>query len=392
MTAVTEFGFLRTRLDERLAQLQEDYRAIYGEDIQIDPDDLDGEFLGILSERFSDLDQLAEDIYNSFNPQTVTGVAQSRLVQLNGIRRIAGSYSTADVVLGGTVGTPIPVNSLVKSVIDGTTWRTVASVTIPMSGTVAATLQRTEKDGTTAAPNTLTKIDTPIYGWQTVTNPNPATPGRLEEKDEALRVRRRASTNTPGQSVVDAIYGAIANLTGVRLAEVYENDTDFDDANGQPPHSIYAIVEGGIVADIAQQIWVKKTAGTTTVGSLAVTVIDVQGKEHIIYLDRPLYSDVYIEVTVTKFASYPADGAEQIKAALVAWGLEGSTGDDSNGLDIGEDLVQSRLYTPVNTVRGHAINSIKIGLTPGPTSEADIAVPFNGLVRIDASRITVVEL
>jgi uncharacterized phage protein gp47/JayE len=392
MTSVTSLGFLRTRLDERLATLVADYKAIYGDDIMVEPDDLDGEFLGILAERFSDLDQLAEDVYNSFNPQLATGVALSRLVELNKIKRISGDYSTADVVLGGTVNTVIPAESLVKSTVDGTSWRLTADVTISASGTVTATVQRTEQDATAASAGTLTKIDTPIYGWQTVTNPNIAVPGRLEETDEQLRTRRKGSTNTPAQSILDSVYGAIANLSGVRLARVYENYTDAVDSNGQAAHSIYAVVEGGIIQDIGQTIWIKKTAGTSTIGSTPVTVTDTQGGSHVINFDRPSYSDVYITVTLTKFAGYPTDGAAQIKAALVDWALNGPTGDGSDGLAIGEDVIQSRLYDPANVANNYAINSITLGLTASPVGTSNIVVPFNGLARFDAARIVVVEL
>ena len=88
MTQLTAQGFTRTRLDERLSQLQDAMRAIFGPNINLDPDTMDGQTLGIFAESTSNLDQLAEDVYHSFNPQSATGVALSRLVQLNGIRRI----------------------------------------------------------------------------------------------------------------------------------------------------------------------------------------------------------------------------------------------------------------------------------------------------------------
>lgn len=383
MTAVSSLGFLRTRLDERLAQLETEYKAIYGDDIQVSAADLDGEWLGVLSERISDLDQLAEDVYNSFNPQTTTGVSQSRLVQLNGIRRLKGAYSTVDQLqLGGTVGTFIAAGNQVKSEIDGTVWRTLADVTIPMSGVILVGAQRTVYDKTGAAINTLTKIDTPVYGWQTATNLDVAIPGRFEETDEELRLRRSESTSTPAQAILDAVYGAIKALPGVRLARVYENYEDTVDANGQAPHSFYAVVEGGLPQDIGQSLWVHKTGGTTTVGVIGITVVDIQGGFHVVYFSRPTYKDLYITVHVTKLPGYPSDGADQIKAALVAYG---------ETLQIDQDVLDTRLYTPVNTVPNHYITSLTLGLAPSPVGTGNITVPFDGLARIDASRIVVVE-
>lgn len=383
MTQVTSLGFLRTRLDERLDQLKEAYRNIYGQDISIEPDDMDGQFLGILSERLSDLDQLAEDIYNSFNPQLATGVSQSRLVQLNGIRRIAGTYSTADATLNGTPGATVPSGSLVKSTVDNTSWATTADALFDGNGLASVTLKCTSLAAIAASAGTLTKIDTPIYGWFSVTNPNIAIMGRAEETDEELRIRRRGSTNTPAQCIVDAVYGGLTNLSGVRLARVYENATDTADANGQAAHSIYCVVEGGIAADIASLIWKKKTAGTTTIGALPTTINDSQGIPHVVKFSRPTYSDIYITVNVTKRARYPTDGAARIKAALVAYGLT---------LGIGEPSLDSRLYTPVNTIPNHYITSIFQGLSASPSSAGNITPTYDGLVRIDASRIVVNEI
>lgn len=382
MTQVTSLGFLRTRLDERLDQLKEAYRNIYGQDISIEPDDMDGQFLGILSERLSDLDQLAEDIYNSFNPQLATGVSQSRLVQLNGIRRIAGTYSTADATLNGTPGVTVPAGSLVKSAVDNTSWATTADAVFDGNGLATVTLKCVTLAAIAASAATLTKIDTPIYGWFSVTNANAATVGRAEETDEELRIRRKGSTNTPAQCILDAVYGAITNLSGVRVARVYENYSDAVDGNGQAPHSIYAVVEGGTAADIAAVIWKKKTAGTTTIGTTSTVVNDSQGLPHTVKFSRPVYSDIYITVNVTKRTGYPTDGAARIKAALVAYGLT---------LGIGELSLTSRLYTPVNTVPNHFITAIYQGLAPAPGSAANITPTFDGLIRIDASRIVVNE-
>lgn len=382
MTQVTALGFLRTRLDERLEQLKADYRAIYGEDIQIEADDIDGEFLGLLAQAINDVDSLAEVVYNSFNPQSATGLALARLVQLNGIKKIPGVFSYVDLTVTGQQGTFIPAESIAKDAVTGTKWFTETDVTLDATGLAVVSARAENRGAVDAVAGDITKMDTPIFGWQTVTNTNPAIAGRDEETDEELRVRRTKSTNTPAQCILDAVYGAIANLPGVRLVRVYENFEDVVDANGQAPHSIYCIVEGGIVADIAQIIWLKKTAGTTTVGDLPTIVQDSQGLDHVVNLSRPDYTDVYITVHLTMHPGYPTDGADQIKQALVDYGLT---------LEIGTDIEQPRLYTPVNLVKNHKITSLFIGIAPAPAGTADIVVPFDGLARIDASRIVVVE-
>lgn len=383
MTTVSASGFLRTRLDERLAQLKADYQSIFGSDIQVEPDDIDGQLLGIFAERLSDLDQLAEDTYNSLNPNTASGVALSRLVQFNGIRRQAGSYSSADLSLTGTPGVLVPAGSLVKSTVDNSTWTTSTDVTFDGNGLATVTAKCTVMAATYASAGTLTKIDTPLFGWFTATNNSAATVGEAEETDEELRIRRKFATNTPAQCITDAVYGALTNLLGVRVARVYENYSDSVDANGQAPHSIYCVVEGGTLADIAAVIWKKKTAGTTMIGTTSQTVVDSQGFNQTVKFSRPTYVNAYIVVNVTKRTGYPTDGAARIKTALTNYGLT---------LNIGEALLNGRLYTPVNTIPNHNITSIYLGTAANPTTESNIVASFDQLINIDPSRIVVNEV
>ncbi len=381
MTQLTSQGFTRTRLDERLTALQEAMRAIFGPTLNLDPDTMDGQALGVFAESQSNLDQLAEDVYHSFNPQSATGVALSRLVQLNGIRRIEGTHSTVTLRCVGSQGTVIPAGSLVKSTATNATFETTEEATITASGEIDIAARSAVKGAVLAPAGTLTKIDTPIFGWQTVTNLLDAAPGRNEETDEQLRLRRRASTSTAGQSIVDAMYGALTNIPEVRQAKVYENDQDVVNANGLPPHSIYCIVEGGADADILDTIWLKKTAGTTTHGTTAGQVTDSMGNPHTLNFSRPTDVNVWVTVNLHTRPGWPTDGAQRITNALTAWAVANQS--------IGEEVIHSRLFDPANTVPGHSIDSLYIGTAAAPTGTANIAVPFDGLSRFDSTRIVV---
>jgi uncharacterized phage protein gp47/JayE len=382
MTQVTAQGFERTRLDERVQQLFAAYRLIYGEDISLDPDDLDGEFLSLIAEAVSNVDQLAEDVYNAFNPNNAIGVALSLLVQLNSIRRIAGAYSTADLTVGGSDTTFIPAGSLVRSTYDNSQWVTTGDVTIGSSGNALVSCRALTFGARFAPANTITKIDTPIFGWQSVTNLASATPGRAEESDEELRQRRKQSTATASQGIVDGIYGTILNIPNVRLAKVYENETDDVDANGQAPHSLNAVVEGGDIGEIAMALYIKRSAGVTMLGAVEQDVVDSQGHIQTMRFDRPTDLNAYITVNVTKLPGYPVDGATKIKDALAAYGLT---------LDIGQSLLNSRLYNPVNTVPNQYVTSILVGTAPAPSTEANINPSFKQLVNIDPANIVVNE-
>ena len=382
MTTLTAQGFVRSRLDERLAQLETAVRAIFGEDINLDPDTIDGQTLGIFAEAWSNLDQLAEDTYHSFNPQSATGVALKRLVQLNGIRGLAGAYSTVPLRCTGQQGTVITAGSLVKSTATNATFKTLVDVTIPASGQIDVASQASEMGALLAPAGTLTKIDTPIYGWQTATNLVDASPGRAEEQDEKLRIRRKASTSAPGQAMSDAMYGALANIASVKQVEVYENEEDtVQPVTGLPPHSMYCVVDGGADADILQTIWVKKGSGTTLIGTTTGAVNDSRGNPHTMRFSRPADVNVYLIVNLHTRSGWPTDGIQRIKDALTAWA-------DANQA-IGGEVIHSRLFNPINSVPGHSIDSLYIGTAPAPDGTANIAVAFDGLARFDSTRIVV---
>jgi hypothetical protein len=218
-----------------------------------------------------------------------------------------------------------------------------------------------------------------------VTNDQPATLGSLPETDEQLRIRRTLSTTSMAQGPLDAIRGALLNQLGVTQAIVYENVTDSVDANGQPAHSIYAVVQGGADQTILNTIWFKKPAGVNVVGSVTGTVVDTAGFAHTMRFDRPAPTPIYIIANVKKRTGYPANGAALIKAALVAFGQANYT--------IGQTVIQSEFYAPLLEAisMSGSILSLYIGTSAGPNSTLDLNVAYNGIASFDPSYITVNE-
>lgn len=383
MTTISDVGFTRTRLDERLAALVSEVKAIFGETINVDPDSIDGQTLGIFAEAVSNLDMLAEAVYHSLNPQSATGAALSRLVQLNGIRRQAGQSSTVTLTLTGTGGTIVPVGSRARTT-GNIEFETEVEVVIPSFGTVQVSAHSVDVGPIVAPAGSITGIATPVFGWQTVTNIFDAAVGRLEETDEELRVRRRASVAAPGQAVLDSIYATLANLPGVIQALVLENPENTTDANGLPPHSIYAVVNGGDAQAIADAIWLKKTAGATLVGDQAVVVTDSLGNPHQIKFGRPGAVDIFVSISVKPKPGWPTDGAERIKNAIVAWAITGQ--------QIGEEVIRTRIFEPINSVPGHSVSVLNIGTTYPAAGTLDITVGFDEIAVFEPDNIEVVIL
>lgn len=365
-------GFKRKRLDQLLEELNDEVKSVFGDNFNVSPESPDGQVNGIVSESNANLWEIAEESYNAFNPSAATGVTLSNLVQLNGITRLPATSSRAQLTLTGTAGTTIPAGSLVSTSDTGDQFSTELAVTLDGAGNGSVFASAVNTGPIIALAGTLTEIDTPITGWSTVTNSADALVGTDEETDVELRARREQSVARDAQAIIDAIFAGVANVPGVTQTVVLENDTDVVDSNGLPPHSFQVIVVGGVDEDIGDIIWLKKPAGILSFGSTTVQIIDSQGIPHDISFSRPTTVDIYVEVTLNTFAEYPANGDDLIKQAIVDY----ANGDliAGRGFSLADDVVYTRLYTPINSVQGHEITDLRIGTSPSPTGTSNIPI------------------
>ncbi|OOL21375.1 hypothetical protein BXQ27_28545, partial [Klebsiella aerogenes] len=206
------------------------------------------------------------------------GVGLSSNVKINGIARREATNSTVDLLLTGTAGTTI-TNGSVKDA-NGVVWNLPETVSIGIDGTIVATATCANAGAVAALAGTVNKINTPTRGWSSANNPQAATVGAAAEKDSELRIRQSQSVALASITPFEAVDGAIANIKGVTRHKLYENDQDVPDANGLPPHSIAAIVEGGDATEIANTIRGVKDQGTTPYGSTIIYVPDMYGSPH----------------------------------------------------------------------------------------------------------------
>ncbi len=382
-----EFGGV-TGLQGWLDELIDQHQGIYGDDISVNAEDLDGEKLAKEAQARNDAEQIALTLYNMNSPVGAVGAALSRLVQLNGITRKGAQFSIVPITLGGVAATVIPINSLFINPDDPDLppFKTVAAYTIGGGGTVSGQGVCTEAGPFNVGAGKLTPIQTVISGWDTVTNPSAAAPGRLVETDAILRVRRAESVAMPSQSMLDGLQAALANLAGVDDVVVYENATGATNAKGDPAHSIHAIIDGGVDADIANAIWVKASMGCTKVGAVAFTLTDAQGNPQEMRWDVPTDVDVYITVHLNRTPT--TFEVDSIAAALVSFGRETSR--------IGNNVPWGDLFSPINDleITGGpglpSVTAIDLGASASPTLQTDLIVAFNARPRYDVTRVLVV--
>lgn len=387
-SGLTPDGFERKRLDEIIADLQANFAAVFGVNLNTSPESPDGQIIGVVGGSLSDLWEIAEGSYNSYNPSVATGVALSNLVQINNITRREATASTAELTLTGVNGTIIPAGSLVSINDNSAKFSTDSEVTIPVSGTITVGSTATQTGPTPALAGTITVIDNPITGWNTVNNLADAVLGTDVESDSELRARRENSVSRAAKSVLDTILAEVLSVDGVTEGFIFENDSkNVDPITNTPANSFQVVVLGGDDDEIGTAIFNEKPVGIESFGTTIVIVNDSQGKPHNIGFTRPAAIPIYVIVNIEVDSNYPVDGDDQIKQNIVDYANgELVTG---RGFGVSDDVINSRLYTPVNKVEGHSVVSILIGTTPSPTLEDDITIDFDQISEFLLANITV---
>ncbi|EPL5087857.1 baseplate J/gp47 family protein [Klebsiella pneumoniae] len=362
------------------------FQQIYGSDAYLDPDSKDGQMVALVALAIHDANNTAISVYRSFSPATALGDALTSNVKINGITRRAATNSTVDLLLTGTVGTTI-TNGSVRDT-NSVVWNLPATVVIGTDGTVVATATCANSGAVAAVAGSVNGINTPTRGWASVTNPLAATVGVAAETDAELRVRQSQSVALASLTPLDAVDGAIANVEGVTRHKLFENDTETTDANGLPPHSISAIVEGGDATEIANTIRSVKGQGVSTYGTTAVIVTDKYGNPYIIRFSRPVDVPVYVSITLKALTGYSSEVGDEIKAAVAAY---------INSLAIGDSVLLSRVYSPANlgvvsggNARYYDIMELLIGRSSDDVAAANVVVAYDESASCSVDNIVLV--
>ena len=381
-------GFTRKRLDEILSDKNTAVQSVLGSNLNLSPESPDGQINGVYSESDANLWELAEACYNAFAPAKATGNTLSDLVKINGITREPAVASTVSLTISGTPSTNIPIGSLVSTSDGSTAFSTDVAAIIGGGGTVVVQATATLTGPLEASAGTVTVIDSPITGWLSVTNIADAVIGQNEETDAELRIRRELSVSKPAKAIVETILAEILEVDGVVEAFVFENDSSLvDPETGTPANQFQSVVLGGDDTNIAEAIFNEKPVGIASFGTTTVAVTDSQGFNHDINFTRPTQITIYIIVNLTINSNYPSEGDDNIKQSIVDYadGLLVS----GRGFGVGDNIIHSELYTPINLTPGHTVDSLFIGTSPAPAGASDLIIDFDQVSEFIIGNITV---
>ena len=384
---ITATGITAPTYADILTSLQTSFRQIYGDDAYLDADSQDGQLLAIVALAIYDCGQATIAAYNSFSPQTAFGVGLSNVVKINHLARLVATNSQVNLTVTGQAGTTI--TNGVAGDAEGNQWLLPTSVVIPPAGTVVVTATASEVGAILAPIGTVIKILTPTAGWQGVTNASAASPGQPIESDAQLRIRQVISPAINANTVLTGLAAAIKALPGVVYGTIYENDTGVVDTNGLPAHSIAAVVQGGVAADVAQTIYDRKAPGVATYGTTTVNITDVSGAVRPINYFVPTEVPIKVAISLYPGDNYTTTIADAIKAAVVA---------HINALSIGEDLVVLRLMVPAmlsgaQDSETYKIATLTAALHPaGTLATTDLAIAFNEKATCLVAQVTITTL
>lgn len=381
MSGLTAAGFERKRLIDIKIEIETALKLAFGDNIDLTPQSGFGQFVGILSEAFSDQWESQENVYNSQYPSTAQENQLSNVVMYNGIERQDATNSTVTATISGTAGTVIPVGSKASVASTGLIFETLSEVIIGGGGSIIANMQSIDAGLIEAASGTLTVIETPIFGWTSITNSLDAAIGRDEETDAELRIRRELSTQALGQNLVDSLFGQLLNISGVEDAVVISNGTDAV-VDGIPAHQFLSSVLGGDNNEIAQVIWNNTPQGILSFGVTTVVIIDDQGFSQDVKFTRPGDVNIYFKIDITiEVTEFPGTGSADIKAAVVAYGVA--------NFKISDDVIRTEFYTPINEIPGILTIDLFIGLAPSPAGTSNLTINPDEISKYDVSRVEV---
>jgi uncharacterized phage protein gp47/JayE len=374
---ITAAGLTVPGLTDILQFYLDGFQSIYGSTTYQQADDKDYQQITAFAMKVNDVMQAVQLAYNARSPITAVGADLDSIVKLNGLVRGGATNSTCPLVLSGSAGAVI-ANGVINDPV-GNAWALPASVTIGPGGTATATATCATAGPIAAVEGTITSIATPTAGWVSVTNAVPATLGELAETDSQLRAQQSVSVALPSMTMLQATIAAIAATTGVTRYTIDENPTGAVNANGNPAHSITAVVEGGADADVAQAIYSKRGIGCFTNGTTTVSVNDtVNGTTLPISFDRPTYIPIFVTMTVHGLNGFTSTTVTAIQTAIVAY---------LNSLQIGEEVTYSAMYGAALSVMSDlslpqfSIKSVAIGEAASPTGTSDITLNFNQVAQ-----------
>ena len=390
---VVETGLLVPDTATLLEEVKDEWREAYGADVILEPETSQGVIVVQDTEIRDATVRNNVTVANQINPDYAGGPFLDAIWALTrGSRKGATRSTISGVTLAGQTGTTVPAGSVAVVTASGARFFTTTAVVIGETVPGVATVDFIAEDygpiGVLAGG--LNAVASGVLGWETVSNPNPAVPGKLAESDIAGRRRRRLTLALQSVAMPEAIISglyAIEEIESLQFRENIEPTTQVIDGISLQAHSIWVCVRGGSNAQIAQSLLETKGIGGGYNGAVSVSVVEPSsGQIYVIKFDRPTPVTLFVRITA-KFNN--TDGATIIPNAAMAYATGEIEGDA--GLIVGASVSPWEFAGAVNQVEPR-IKVTKVELsTDGITWNSNVlAIALNQQADLTIARVLVV--
>lgn len=388
---ITNRGVIVADTAATRTQVEAEFRAVFGDDMPTDPATPQGMLITRITEERDAIARNNAELANQINPALAGGVFLDALMALTGGRR-RGSVRSLIVgaILGGIPGTNIPEGAIAETEL-GEQFELVSTVVLDSAGTATGNLRALQDGKIVVPPGGLDTVASSVLGWETITNPDAAIPGQVEESDVFLRRRRAQTLALQTTSINEAIVSRLYDIEDVRSCYYLENFADVDrvvDGIPMRKHSIWACVEGGADQEVARALFETKTVGGGYNGAVAVDVADpMNGRLYEVKFDRPQEVPLLIRVTVR---ASPLD-VERLVPDLVMNYVNGDIDGDGSFV-VGSDVSTFEIASAVNQQEPTVfLNKVELSVVgSGAWSSDTMEIAPNQIARTQRSSIHVV--
>lgn len=348
MLRMTEKGVLIDDFDTIYKRLVGKFRAIYGQDVNLDSDTPDGQLLGLFTQELSDIHQAVTFIVQMLDPYQAQGNWLEQRAMYAGLLRRRSSYSYVDdVILTGTPKTNIPVDSIFIDQ-NKNKWVTLDRVELSELGSARIKIRSEQAGVFNLKKSEKLQQSTVILGLKEITANSDSHGGTDEESDADFVARFMKSHAINNHEDRSGIQAKLINLKGVEKCIVYENYTHETDSRGIPPHSMNAVILGGDHQEIIDTLTKSKIGGCGFYGQVEGETYYREALRTAKY-DRPEKIEVNVSLTIARYKTFEDIDIDSIKDNLKALDFQ-----------IGENVYATRLISSINLTDGFYITQLTV--------------------------------
>lgn len=299
--AIPDTSTLKTKVEQMMY-------TIFGADLDVTEETPMGRLIEAITMLMAQTLGVNAQNANQLNIYQSTGAYLDAIGSLFGVVRKGATRTRVKIKVTGTCDT-VPAESLIETE-NGDMFFVEDDIEL-QNGTGEGYALSSETGAVPCDFGTLTKIQSQVIGWESVTNmATSPVYGTSVETDAAFRERiiaARATGSASVEAIANAIYSCDDQVSSCFVLENGYNQPIVKRGVTLPAHTIYACVNGGNEDAIAQAIFRTKTTGAGYVQSAGTatkktkTITDsLSGQTYSIIFFRPIELSVSFEVSVNR--------------------------------------------------------------------------------------------